>query len=82
MGITTAEASLPAFARFSDGSEDGVRLARLIGTYLHGAFEHRDVCADVFGVLPAHIPQRAEQYANLADWFEQHVRQPSALGLM
>ena len=82
MGTTAIDARLPAFARFSDGSEDGVRLPRLIGTYLHGAFEDREVCSDVFGVAPAHIPEKPAQYARLADWFEQHVRHTDALGLM
>jgi adenosylcobyric acid synthase len=82
MGTTAIEGALPVFARFSDGSEDGVRLPRVIGTYLHGAFEHPDVCADVFGIAPAQHPDKAAQYDRLADWFEEHVRQPSVLGLM
>lgn len=82
MGTTAVDAVVPPFARFHDGTEEGVRLPRLIGTHLHGAFEHRDVCADIFGVLPAEVPERSEQYARLADWFEQHVSHPSALGLM
>ena len=81
MGRTAIEATLPAFARFSDGSEDGVRLPRLIGTYLHGAFEHSAVCSDVFGITPTEVPDKVAQYARLADWFEHHVRRASDLGL-
>ena len=38
------------FAVLDDGSRDGARGARVIGTYLHGAFEDAAVCAEVFGV--------------------------------
>ena len=82
MGETSIEGRLPPFAHFDDGSAEGVRLPRLIGTYLHGAFEQRDVCVDVFGVEPPAVPSKAEQYERLADWFDQHVRNWSATGLV
>jgi adenosylcobyric acid synthase len=82
MGTTTIEENLPPFAVFDGGETDGVRTDRVIGTYLHGAFEHPDVCADIFGVDPIDEPSKVDQYARLADWFEAHLRDRAALGLL
>lgn len=82
MGTTTLEEELPPFAALEDGERDGVRTRRVIGTYLHGVFEHPAVCAEVFGVSPAHVPAKAEQYARLADWFGRHVRDCRSLGVL
>ena len=46
------------------------------------AFEDRAVCSDVFGVKPPERPSKSEQYDRLADWFERHVRDWSATGLV
>ncbi len=54
------------FAFLEDGSREGVRGDRIIGTYLHGAFEHPGVLADV-GISP-HSAQVSGIEA-LADWF-------------
>ena len=52
LGVTTLDRRrrCAPFARLDDGSVDGVRGAGVIGTYLHGAFEHPEVCAEVFGI--------------------------------
>jgi adenosylcobyric acid synthase len=70
------ESSVPAtpFARLDDGTLDGVRLPRIVGTYLHGAFEHAGVCAEVLGVAVASGRAKAAEYARLAEWFGRHAR--------
>jgi adenosylcobyric acid synthase len=55
------------FAVFEDGSTDGVRCGRLIGTYLHGAFEDAGVLAEL-GIVAEQT--RHSGYDRLADWFE------------
>jgi adenosylcobyric acid synthase len=81
MGATEIERTVPPFARFDDGTTDGARLPGVIGTYLHGALENPDVCAEVFGVPPPSVDAKAVQYDRLADWFECHGRNLSQLGL-
>ena len=83
LGATTLDPDdeSPPFARLSDGRTDGVRRAGVIGTYLHGAFEHPDVCAEVFGIDARSASSKAVQYQRLARWFERHVRHLDRLGL-
>jgi adenosylcobyric acid synthase len=73
MGETAYEGSPQPFARFGDGTADGACLPGAVGTYLHGALENPDVCAELFGVPIAAVPKR-EQYARLATWLERHGR--------
>jgi adenosylcobyric acid synthase len=82
MGATTHDQDLSPFAVFDSGETDGVRLNRVIGTYLHGVFEHPEVCCEVFGVEPTREPTKAEHYDRLADWFERHLRDRSPLALI
>ena len=82
MGTTTFEEHLPAFAVLDGGETEGVRTRGVIGTYLHGAFEHPEVCAEVFGIHSTDEPSKADQYARLADWFAAHLRDHAALGLV
>jgi adenosylcobyric acid synthase len=79
VGRTTVAPHVQPFATFEDGSVDGAWMDGVIGTYLHGALEHVDVCAEVFGVPVA--PKQAA-YDRLADWFDRHVRNIDALGLL
>ena len=74
LGVTTLDRrdDVVPFARLDDGGVDGVRGAGVIGTYLHGAFEHPDVCAEVFGIDAPVATSKADQYQRLAAWFEQH----------
>ena len=56
VGVTAADPAVSAapFATLEDGTTDGFCGDRVIGTYLHGALESADVCAEVFGVpMPA-----------------------------
>jgi adenosylcobyric acid synthase len=68
------------FAVLDDGSVDGLQRARVLGTYLHGAFESPALCQEVFGVMPPEDLKRAS-FDRLADWFEAHVRNVDRLGL-
>jgi adenosylcobyric acid synthase len=69
LGVTTHDEPLPPFATLSDGSPDGARGDRVLGTYLHGALEDPSVCAELFGVAPGPARDRAAEHAALADWF-------------
>lgn len=83
LGETTIdrEPGFRPFARLDNGAPDGVRAPRVIGTYLHGAFEHPAVCAEAFGVPLSGLGSSARDYDSLADWFGAAVRQPESLGL-
>ena len=82
LGITTHDCSdVTPFASLDDGGVDGARGAGVIGTYLHGAFEHPDVCAEVFGIDAPSVTSKVVHYERLAAWFEQHVRHFDQLGL-
>jgi adenosylcobyric acid synthase len=81
MGTTDFDSPPPPFARFAGGGDEGVRLPRLIGTYLHGALESPGVCAEIFGVEPRRVAAKTDHYDRLADWFDCHGRGWSALGV-
>jgi adenosylcobyric acid synthase len=81
MGATDIEGRVEAFARFDDGGTDGARLPGVIGTYLHGALENPDVCAELFGVPPPSVEGKAVHYERLAEWFDCYSRNLSHLGL-
>ena len=76
LGVTTGSRSLPAFAWLDDGTPEGVRAERVIGTYLHGALEDPGVCAELFGVQLAAGQSRNAEYAALAEWFEECADDP------
>jgi cobyric acid synthase len=52
-----------------------VRLPRIAGTYLHGAFENKEVLEEILqSRLDPVRPDKPEaQYERLADWFADHV---------
>jgi adenosylcobyric acid synthase len=83
LGVTTLDPSddCTPFARLREGGVDGIRRFGVIGTYLHGAFEHPDVCAEVFGIDPPSAMSKAAHYQRLAGWFGQHARHLDRLGL-
>ena len=77
LGATTwAAHALPGFARLEDGTAEGVRGDRVLGTYLHGAFEDPQLCAELFGVPVDTGPGRAAENAALANWFERYAEKP------
>jgi adenosylcobyric acid synthase len=82
VGVTDPHADAPTspFAMLEDGTADGFRGDRVVGTYLHGALEHAEVCEDVFGIsMPRHAG-KTEHYQQLALWFERHGRHLDRLG--
>jgi adenosylcobyric acid synthase len=83
VGVTTSTASpaLRPFALLDDGTADGVQSKGVIGTYLHGIFEHAAVCADVFGIDAPQVLSKSEHYNRLAAWFGEHARHVDELGL-
>ncbi|MQA31504.1 MAG: cobyric acid synthase [Luteitalea sp.] len=90
LGVTTLDRRerVVPFARLvsrgeggDGGIADGVRAPRVVGTYLHGAFEHADVCAEIFGIDLPSPDSKAGQYHRLASWFEEHGRNLGQLGL-
>jgi adenosylcobyric acid synthase len=82
LGVTTLDREHAAtpFARFDDGSAEGVWQGGVIGTYLHGALEHAGVCEEIFGVTPPEVASKAEGYRRLGAWFEEHARHLGELG--
>jgi adenosylcobyric acid synthase len=69
LGETVYEgADLSPFALLNDGSKEGVRADRIIGTYLHGAFEHPEVLAEIGIQILSNGPKSS--FESLADWFD------------
>jgi adenosylcobyric acid synthase len=84
VGATTLDRSPGAtpFARLDDGSMDGIWTTGVVGTYLHGALEHPEVCTALFGVTPQDIGSKAEHYRRLGRWFDRHQRHFGELDLV
>ena len=85
LGVTSLDRLAPPaapFARLAEGGADGIWSTGVIGTYLHGALEHREVCAALFGVTPADHGHKAGHYRRLARWFDQHQQHFGELGLV
>ena len=66
------------FARLDDGRPDGAWGSRVIGTYLHGAFENAAVCLETFGVNVATV-SKADDYRRLGESFATHASRPDVL---
>jgi adenosylcobyric acid synthase len=77
MGITTLDDAGHPFAQLEDGTMDGVRLPRIVGTYLHGAFENREVMEEILQRRLVDVPAEDPdvKYERMADWFAKHVDQ-------
>ena len=75
MGITTMKGQTKPFAILEDGTEDGVRTARVTGTYLHGALENRAVLEELLGhsLQQRSVPSKEAGYDRMAGWFAEHV---------
>lgn len=82
VGVTVvdAEISVVPFATLEDGTPDGFCTDRVMGTYLHGALENAEVCAEVFGVVMPSLAGKTVNYQQLALWFERHGRHLDRLG--
>jgi cobyric acid synthase len=75
MGATTFRHEMEPFAVLNDGTHDGVRTGRIIGTYCHGAFENHDLLEEMLGIRVPDSPAQNKdaQYDRLAEWFAEHV---------
>jgi adenosylcobyric acid synthase len=73
LGVTIRPPDAIPFAVLHDSANDGVRMGRCIGTYLHGALEDPRVLSELLGRRIAPLPSREETYEMLADWFEANV---------
>jgi adenosylcobyric acid synthase len=74
MGETPRLSDTEPFAILRDGSLEGVRTDRCVGTYLHGALECAAVVSELAGrTIPPAAPKQ-QTYAQLADWFARHQR--------
>jgi adenosylcobyric acid synthase len=84
LGVTMPDngADVPPFARLDDGTADGARGNRVIGTYLHGALEDPRVCGEIFGIAAPETISKAGEYVKLGQWFEQHSRGLEELGIL
>ncbi len=66
----SSETTAAPFATLEDGSADGAVQNGVLGTYLHGALEHRALSRELFGDA-ALLPPSAEPYDQLASWFAE-----------
>jgi len=73
LGITTRPHAAEPFATLEDGTADGIRADRCVGTYLHGALEDPCVLGELLGRVVAPAPEREATYEALADWFDTNV---------
>jgi adenosylcobyric acid synthase len=72
MGRTTRPDGCEPFATIS-GRPEGVRVGRVLGTYLHGALEDPHVASAILGhAVDAPAPKPGE-YAKLAQWFAENA---------
>ena len=53
---------------------EGARLDRVMGTYLHGIFEHCEVVQQTLGMNVPAVPSKDEMYDRLAGWLTAHAR--------
>jgi adenosylcobyric acid synthase len=65
-----SETPAPPFAVLDDGSPDGAVQGTVMGSYLHGALEHRPLARQLFGGH-ALLPPVTEPYDQLAAWFAE-----------
>ena len=73
LGITRLAGEYQPFAKLADGTDDGIRMERCTGTYLHGAIEDPGVLSELLGRVVAPAPAREAVYDALADWFDANV---------
>jgi len=82
MGRTETLEPIAPFARLADGSPEGAEANRVVGTYLHGIFEHPEVVRQTLGLDMPAAPEKCEMYDLLADWLIAHSRPQVLEGLL
>jgi adenosylcobyric acid synthase len=75
MGQTTRPADSRPFAFLDDGTTDGIRNERVLGTYLHGAFENPRVLEETLMVDLGEAGRATgrNHYDRLARWFAENA---------
>jgi adenosylcobyric acid synthase len=73
MGCTERPAGFTSFATLLNGEQEGIRVGRCAGTYLHGALENAALLSELLGVLIPEPPSKEEVYDDLANWFTAHA---------
>lgn len=71
MGRTVSTQSAQPFAILADGTHEGIRQNRVIGSYLHDALESPEVIAELFEYPRPIDSGRDHHYDALADWLEE-----------
>ena len=82
MGQTEASGTVEPFATLEDGTPEGAKHQRVVGTYLHGALESAPLLAELLGFAPAAGTARQDYYDALADWLEVHATPHALAGLL
>ncbi|MEP7365699.1 MAG: cobyric acid synthase [Acidobacteriota bacterium] len=73
IGRTEVATGCEPFAMLADGKPDGCRGDRVLGTYLHGAFDDAGVVAETLGMAVRPLDKRAV-YDRLAEWLVRHSK--------
>jgi adenosylcobyric acid synthase len=80
MGVTNVAGGEP-FAYMADGRPEGCRMARVMGTYLHGAFDNPLAVKELLGLDVAAV-DKSVMYDRLADWLLKHSRAEVLEGML
>jgi adenosylcobyric acid synthase len=73
MGCTERPGGFTSFATLLSGEQEGIRVGRCAGTYLHGALENAALLSELLGVSVPVAPPKERVYDDLADWFTAHA---------
>jgi len=73
MGCTERPGGFTPFATILSGEQEGIRVGRCTGTYLHGALENAALLSELLGVSIPAAPSKERVYDDLADWFTAHA---------
>ena len=73
MGCTERPGGFTSFATLLSGEQEGIRVGRCAGTYLHGALENAALLSELLGVPIPAAPSKEKVYDDLADWFTAHA---------
>jgi len=73
MGCTERPGGFTSFATLLSGEQEGIRVGRCAGTYLHGALENAELLSELLGVSIPTAPLKERVYDDLAGWFTAHA---------
>jgi adenosylcobyric acid synthase len=72
MGETRRQPGFTPFVTLANGNSEGCRAPGIIGTYLHGAFDHPEVVAEYLNIT-IHPRSKEDHYDRLAVWLESNA---------